>query len=128
MSGLLINLIIQVISGAIGGNVAAGAAKNVDLGTVLNTVVGAIGGCVAGRQGRKPRFGTLDLVDKALAAGRPVDRRRFPERAVGVAKFGDEIIMPPPGPRAKILLAEIGLLDRVEPKRQRGLTRAARRA
>ena len=31
MSGMLINLIIQIISGAVGGNVAAGAAKNIDL-------------------------------------------------------------------------------------------------
>jgi len=30
MSGLLVNLIIQIISGAVGGNVAAGAAKNID--------------------------------------------------------------------------------------------------
>src|ERR1700716_1572238 len=44
MSGLLINLLIQIISGAIGGNVAAGAAKNIDLGTLGNTLAGAIGG------------------------------------------------------------------------------------
>jgi hypothetical protein len=31
MSGMLINLIIQIVSGAIGGNVAGGAAKNIDL-------------------------------------------------------------------------------------------------
>ena len=43
MSGLLINLIIQIISGAVGGNVAAGAAKNIDLGTLGNTIAGAIG-------------------------------------------------------------------------------------
>ena len=49
MSGLLINLIVQIISGAVGGNVVAGAAKNVDLGTLANTIVGAIGGG-AGRQ------------------------------------------------------------------------------
>ena len=34
MSGMLINLIIQIISGAVGGNVAGGAAKNIDLGTL----------------------------------------------------------------------------------------------
>ena len=39
MSGVLINLIIQIISGAVGGNVAAGAAKNIDLGTLGNTTV-----------------------------------------------------------------------------------------
>ena len=46
MSGMLINLIIQIISGAVGGNVAAGAAKNIDLGTLGNTLAGAIGGGV----------------------------------------------------------------------------------
>ena len=74
------------------------------------------------------RAGALDLVDKTFAAGRPVLRRRFRERAMGIAKLGDEIIVPPPGPRAKILFAKIGLLDRIEPKRQRALARAARRA
>ena len=49
MSGMLINLIIQVISGAVGGNVAAGAAKNVDLGTLGNTIAGAIGGGAGGQ-------------------------------------------------------------------------------
>jgi hypothetical protein len=44
MSGMLISLIIQINSGAIGGNVAAGAAKNIDLGTIGNTIAGAIGG------------------------------------------------------------------------------------
>jgi hypothetical protein len=38
MSGVLINLIIQVISGAVGGNVAAGAAKNIDLGTLGTSI------------------------------------------------------------------------------------------
>ena len=47
MSGVLINLIIQIISGAVGGNVAAGAAKNIDLGTLGNTIAGAIGGGAA---------------------------------------------------------------------------------
>ena len=46
MSGLLINLIIQIVSGAIGGNAAAGAAKNIDLGTLGNTLAGAVGGGV----------------------------------------------------------------------------------
>jgi hypothetical protein len=40
MSGLLISLLIQIVSGAIGENVAAGAAKNIDLGTLGNTLAG----------------------------------------------------------------------------------------
>ena len=45
MSGMLINLIIQIVAGAVGGNVAGGAAKNIDhLGTIGNTIAGALGG------------------------------------------------------------------------------------
>src|SRR5437773_11251872 len=44
MSGMLINLIVQIVSGAIGGNVAGSAAKNIDLGMLGNTIAGAIGG------------------------------------------------------------------------------------
>jgi hypothetical protein len=47
--GIVVNLIIQVISGAVGGNVIAGAAKNIDLGTLGNTIAGAIGGGVGGQ-------------------------------------------------------------------------------
>ena len=39
MSGLLINLIIQIVAGAIGGNVAGAASKDVSLGTAGNTIV-----------------------------------------------------------------------------------------
>jgi hypothetical protein len=49
MSGMLINLVIQIIAGAVGGNVAAGAAKNIDLGTIGNTIAGAIGGGAGGQ-------------------------------------------------------------------------------
>jgi hypothetical protein len=48
LSGLLINPIIQIVSGAVGGNVAAGAAKNIDLGTLGNTIARAIGGGIGG--------------------------------------------------------------------------------
>ena len=37
MSGVLINLIIQIVAGAIGGNVAGGASKDLSLGTAGNT-------------------------------------------------------------------------------------------
>jgi hypothetical protein len=50
MSGAIINLIIQIVAGAIGGNVAAAAGgKTVDLGAVLNSIVGAVGGGVGGQ-------------------------------------------------------------------------------
>ena len=49
MSGVLINLIVQIIAGAIGGNVAGGASKDLNLGTAGNTIAGAIGGGVGGQ-------------------------------------------------------------------------------
>ena len=49
MSGMLINLIIQIVAGAIGGNVAGVASKDVSLGTAGNTIAGAIGGGVGGQ-------------------------------------------------------------------------------
>jgi hypothetical protein len=42
MSEILVNLIIQAIGGAIGGN-AVGALKNMNLGTLGNTIAGALG-------------------------------------------------------------------------------------
>ena len=48
MSETLINLIVQLIAGAIGGNAAGAAMKNVDLGTLGNTIAGALGGAGGG--------------------------------------------------------------------------------
>ena len=46
--GVLVNLLIQVIAGAIGGNVA-GTVKDISLGPVGSTIAGAIGGGVGGQ-------------------------------------------------------------------------------
>jgi len=46
MSATLINLIIQLIAGAVGGNAAGATMKNLDLGTLGNTIAGAM--CAAG--------------------------------------------------------------------------------
>jgi uncharacterized membrane protein YeaQ/YmgE (transglycosylase-associated protein family) len=48
MSGTLINIIIQLIAGAIGGHVVGGAAKNVSAGPTGNTIAGALGGLAGG--------------------------------------------------------------------------------
>jgi len=45
----LINLIIQVVAGAIGGNAVGTGVKDVNLGTLGNTIAGAIGGGVGGQ-------------------------------------------------------------------------------
>jgi hypothetical protein len=45
----IVTLIIQLLSGAAGGHLAASMAKNVDLGPVGNTIAGAIGGGLGGQ-------------------------------------------------------------------------------
>ena len=46
MWGGIIGLIIQLISGAVGGNIAGSALKQYNLGTVGNSIAGVIGGGV----------------------------------------------------------------------------------
>jgi hypothetical protein len=47
MSGMLVHVVIQLIAGAIGGNVVGAAGgKNVDLGTAINSIGGGVGGQV----------------------------------------------------------------------------------
>ena len=42
-------LIIQLVSGAVGGNIAGALLKNSSLGTVWNSVVGILGGGLGGQ-------------------------------------------------------------------------------
>ena len=44
----IVTLLIQLISGALGGNVAGGLLKNLSLGTLGNSVAGAVGGGLGG--------------------------------------------------------------------------------
>jgi ABC-type uncharacterized transport system permease subunit len=44
----LLPLIIQLVSGAVGGNIAGAALKNLSLGTVLNSIFGILGGGIGG--------------------------------------------------------------------------------
>lgn len=50
------SLLIQLVSGAVGGNVAGAALKNLSLGTVGNSIVGILGGGLGGQL-----LGMLDL-------------------------------------------------------------------
>jgi len=45
----IIPLIIQLISGAVGGNVAGALFKNISLGTLWNSVAGIVGGGLGGQ-------------------------------------------------------------------------------
>jgi uncharacterized membrane protein YeaQ/YmgE (transglycosylase-associated protein family) len=44
-----VNLIIQLVSGALGGNLAGGLFKKISLGTVLNSILGIVGGGLGGQ-------------------------------------------------------------------------------
>ena len=45
----LASLIIQLLCGAVGGNVAGGLLKNLNLGTVGNSIAGIVGGGLGGQ-------------------------------------------------------------------------------
>jgi uncharacterized membrane protein YeaQ/YmgE (transglycosylase-associated protein family) len=49
VSGTVINLIFQIISGVLGGHAAGATVKNWTLGTLGNTIAGAIGGAIGGQ-------------------------------------------------------------------------------
>ena len=74
MSGVLINLIIQIVAGAIGGNVAGGASKDLSLGTAGNTIAGAIGGGVGGQ--------ILSAANSGARSGGQFGRHRRADRSV----------------------------------------------
>lgn len=61
----LIPLIIQLISGAVGGNAAGAAMKNLSLGTVGNSIVGILGGGIGGQ--------LLSMLGVAAASGGSLD-------------------------------------------------------
>lgn len=48
MSGTIINLVIQLVAGALGGHAAGGFLKNIDLGPLAKTISGAAGGGIGG--------------------------------------------------------------------------------
>jgi hypothetical protein len=49
VSATIINIIIQLIAGIIGGNAAGSGIKNISLGTAGNTIAGALGGLGGGQ-------------------------------------------------------------------------------
>ena len=49
MSETLINLVLQIVAGAVCGNGAGNALKDYNLGTLGNTIAGAIGGLGGGQ-------------------------------------------------------------------------------
>jgi len=70
MWGGIVGLIIQLISGAVGGNIAGAALKQYNLGTLGNSIAGVIGGGVGAQiigallgvgTGAEAAAGSLDI-------------------------------------------------------------------
>ncbi|HTP06277.1 MAG TPA: hypothetical protein VMM54_14115 [Nitrospirota bacterium] len=61
----MLNLIVQLISGAVGGNIAGSFMKNLSLGTVGNSLAGILGGGIGGQ--------LLGLLGLAQASGGGMD-------------------------------------------------------
>ena len=49
MDAGLINIIVSLLSGAAGGNIAGAVLKNISLGTLWNSVAGIVGGGLGGK-------------------------------------------------------------------------------
>ena len=76
MSGTVINLIIRLIAGALGGNAIGSGLKNIDLGPIGNSIAGAIGGAGGGIPlqllGLAGTAGTVDvgsIISQAVGGG-----------------------------------------------------------
>lgn len=74
MSGTIVNSIIQLIAGAVGGNAAGGLLKNISLGPLGNTIARAAGGCIGGSilSGLIPALGSA--ASSPVSASRGVHR------------------------------------------------------
>jgi uncharacterized membrane protein YeaQ/YmgE (transglycosylase-associated protein family) len=65
----LLPLIIQLISGAAGGNVAGALMKNLSLGTLGNSIAGIVGGGIGGQLLSFIGAGGLDGILGSLLSG-----------------------------------------------------------
>jgi len=80
----IISLIIQAISGAVGGNVAGAAMKENSLGTLGNSIAGIVGGGLGGT--------ILQMVMGTAAAGGGLDLQSILSNVVG-GGVGGAILM-----------------------------------
>ena len=65
----LLPIIIQLISGAVGGNAAGALLKNLSLGTLGNSIAGILGGGIGGQLLSFIGAGGLDGIAGSLASG-----------------------------------------------------------
>ena len=65
----LLPIIIQLISGAAGGNIAGALMKNLSLGTAGNSIAGIVGGGIGGQLLSMVGAGGMDGIVGSLASG-----------------------------------------------------------
>ena len=75
MSATLINLIVQIIAGALAGNATGSVAPKVSLGQTGNSLAGAVGGLILGQLG--------GMVIPMLQAGGGIDIGSIVSQVVG---------------------------------------------
>lgn len=82
MSPAIVNLIVQIIAGAVGGNAAGKINRSFDLGALVNSIVGAVGGVGGGW--------LISTLAPALAAaeGAGIDVAAIATQAVGGGAAG----------------------------------------
>jgi uncharacterized membrane protein YeaQ/YmgE (transglycosylase-associated protein family) len=80
----IVTLLIQLISGAVGGNLAGSAMKNMSLGTLGNTIAGLVGGGIGGQ--------ILEQVFNTAVAGGSLDLASIVTQIVG-SGVGGAILM-----------------------------------
>ncbi len=78
----IVGLIIQLVAGAVGGNVAGKANTKFDMGGAGNSIVGAIGGVVLGQIVERLTGGAI-TADQAAAATQGMDIARIISSLVG---------------------------------------------
>ena len=61
MDSFLLNLVIQLVAGAVGGNAAGAILKQFNLGPLGNSIAGIIGGGLGGQRARSGRRSTCPL-------------------------------------------------------------------
>lgn len=77
-------IIVQLISGAVGGNAAGAALKNQSLGTIGNTIAGIVGGGLGGQ--------LLSLLIPALTGGASMDAGAIVSNVAG-GGVGGAVVM-----------------------------------
>ena len=65
----LLPIIIQLVSGAAGGNIAGALMKNLSLGTAGNSIAGIVGGGIGGQLLSMIGAGGMDGIVGSLASG-----------------------------------------------------------